>query len=263
VLARLQQALLANGELTRRLGSIEKDLGIVQLPRRLRGIERELRTMRRILDKSHINVSDHGFMAGVEVVRREGRTMLGADRLWILWQAARNVASLELPAAEVGAWSGGSSAFIARAFVTALGHEVPLEVIDTFEGHLPAQVREVDAIGPAPKDFQAPSYEDVVEFLSEFERVTVHKGDFASVAPSLRHEQYGLVHVDVNVYVPTAEALAYFGPRMAHNGVIVVDDYEAEHCPGVRAAIDEYLAEDASFQTWHPHTEQLILVKKC
>jgi hypothetical protein len=251
-----------NGELAGRVAGIEKDLDLVQLPRRLRSIEKELRTMRRILDKSYSVVGDADFRAAIDVVRREGRTMLGSDRLWILWQAARNVASLDLPAAEVGAWSGGSSAFIARAFVAATGHEVPLEVVDTFEGHLPSQISEVDALGPAPKDFRAPSYEDVVEFLSEFERVSVHKGDFAAVAADLHDQQYGLVHVDVNVYAPTAEALAYFGPRMAQNGVIVVDDYEADHCPGVRVAIDEYLAGDVSFQTWHPHTEQLILVKK-
>jgi hypothetical protein len=49
---------------------------------------------------------------------------------------------------------------------------------------------------------------------------------------------------------------------MPPGGAIVVDDYEARKCPGIKRAAEEFLAEtDAGFQAWNPLTEQLVLVK--
>ncbi len=41
---------------------------------------------------------------------------------------------------------------------------------------------------------------------------------------------------------------AFFYPRMIHGGALVFDDYESDNCPGVRLAIDEFLADKPEHQ---------------
>ena len=85
------------------------------------------------------------------------------------------------------------------AYVAQLGHEVPVEVIDTF---------------------------------------------------------------DLDLYESMIDGLRYFGPRLLPGGVIVLDDYGSPHLGGVRRAAEEYLAEGYGFQSWHPHTKQLVLLRR-
>jgi hypothetical protein len=54
------------------------------------------------------------------------RTLLGYDRLYVLWQAARNAAAVPGSVAEIGSYRGGSAHFIAKSFITFTGREVPL-----------------------------------------------------------------------------------------------------------------------------------------
>lgn len=233
-----------------KLVAIEKDLG--KLRRQLWG-EEDVRVV----------VRDAAFDVVVKTVFTHGRTMLGRDRLWILWQAVRNVAADTTAAAEVGTYRGGSAYFIAASFAALLGHEVPVEVIDTFTGHPKGKLSQYDgAYHHRPNTFTKTSYEGVSKYLSPFDRVTVHKGEFSGVAPSLPEREYGLVHLDVDLYEATLDCLRYFGQRLAPGGVIVLDDYGSPMAAGIRRASDEYLAEVGGFQSWHPHTKQLLLVKR-
>lgn len=207
-------------------------------------------------------VDDEQFLVLADEVKSHGRTMLARKRLWTLWQCVGNVAPLEGAAAEVGAYQGGSAYFIAASFAARLGGEVPLEVVDTFSGHPSDKLTDHDSpIHSDPTKFVSTSYESVVDYLSQFEQVTVHKGDFASVAPQLPDRSYRLVHVDVDLYLPTLECLRYFGPRLVRGGIVVLDDYGKPSCPGIRRAAEEYLA-GGGFQTWNPLTRQLVLVKR-
>ena len=143
-------------------------------------------------------------MALAQEVKSHGRTMLAQKRLWTLWQCVGNVADLDGCAAEVGSYRGGSAYFIAASFVARLGKEVPMEVIDTFEGHSPGKLSDRDSpIHTDGTKFLSTSYESVVEYLAGFEEVSVRKGEFSAVAPGLPERIYRLVHVDVDLYVPT------------------------------------------------------------
>jgi hypothetical protein len=230
-----------------------------QLQKDLAGLRRQLRGNEDI----HVVVEDAQFELLAKLVFGHGQTVLGRDRLWILWQAVRNTATLGGAAAEVGTYRGGSAYFIAGAFVAQLGHEVPVEVIDTFEGHPEDKLSEHDgAVHHKPKTFTQTSYEQVRDYLSAFELVTVHAGEFTVVAPNLPERNYGFVHVDVDLYEAMLDCLRYFGPRLLPGGVIVLDDYGSKHAGGVRKAAEEYLAEADGFQSWHPHTKQLVLVRR-
>jgi hypothetical protein len=180
----------------------------------------------------------------------------------MLWQCVGNVAPLEGGAAEIGTYQGGSAYFIAASFAARLGHEVPLEVIDTFAGHPPGKLSGHDSPVHADETkFAATSYESVVEYLGAFEQVTVRQGDFSTIAPELPEQRYRLVHVDVDLYVPALECLNYFGPRLVQGGIVVLDDYGKPTCPGIRRAAEEYLAA-GGFQAWNALTRQLVLVKR-
>ncbi len=229
-------------------------------------IEKEMTALRKQLAAAaprELPYDEPAFLEAAGRVKGIGRTMLGRDRLWIFWQAARNVALLEGAAAEVGTFRGGTAYFIASSLLEHAGHEVRMEVIDTFEGHPSGRISEHDSdIHREAGLFTETSYEDVAAYLSVFGLVTVHKGEFAKVKPTLADQRYRLVHVDTDLYEPTLDCLDYFGNRLVDGGVIVVDDYIGSDAGGVRPAVDRFLTATDRFDTWNPNTKQLVLVKR-
>jgi Macrocin-O-methyltransferase (TylF) len=237
-----------------------------QCPRRAEASILLLRTVSLPYDTSPAQRSllasfDNRFAEAAQQVLVDGRTLLRLDRLWILWQAVSNVRLLGLPAAEVGTYRGGSAFFIASAFGRLSRVPTPIEAIDTFKGHPNNDPSSADHPIHVAGHFSDTSFTEVCEYLARFPNLTLRRGRFAEVAPQLPHQRYGFVHVDIDLYKPTTAALKYFGPRLAVGGVIVLDDYGADKCPGVRKAADEFLRDRRDFQSWHPYTEQLVLVR--
>jgi hypothetical protein len=62
--------------------------------------------------------------------------------------------------------------------------------------------------------------------------------------------------------MPTLNCLQYFGPKLAAGGIFVVDDYDAVTCPGIKQAVQEYLAGAPYFQTWRLQVDQIVLIKQ-
>lgn len=251
-LARRLPGLRLRYETLDRLGDLQRELR--QVHKRLLMLEG-----RAAITVHSVAQQDERFLAAAAGAGR--RTKLDEDRLWVLWQAAWNTAALELPVLEAGSYRGGSAWFLARAVRERLGHELPLEAIDTFEGHPQEAIGAQDHAYHGAGRFGDASYEKVREYLSAFPLATVHKGEFSAVAPTLGHAWYGLAHLDMDLYRPTQEALAFCAPRMPAGAVIVVDDYGSPKCPGIQQAVEEFLGTEPGFQRWHPHTEQAVLVR--
>jgi O-methyltransferase len=207
------------------------------------------------------------------------RTLLDGNRLYIIFQSIKTVLrSVEeyhlhkelLPVVEVGVYRGGSSFFIASAFKELLGQEVPMYSIDTFAGH-PSLITKYDRYHTAGR-FGDTDYVDVSAYLSRFTKLTVIKADIIELLLSKGNEDslnlpYGFAHIDVDIYQPTLDCLKYFGEHLTDGGIIVVDDYEAEKCPGVKQAVSEYTSQHPEYTVARPRvgfiqTEQIILVKK-
>jgi hypothetical protein len=201
------------------------------------------------------------FFELADAVVETGRTLLGYDRLYVFWQVVQNVAKLPGVAAEIGTYQGGSAYFIAASFVGLAGAEVPFHVFDTFEGHPASAISEQDEFQTAGK-FAKTSYDDVSAYLSPFKEIRLYKGDVRTSMPGLAEASYRFVHVDTDLYGPTKACLEYFAPRMVPGGVFVLDDYASPKCPGVRAALSEFVDQTDAFQVWDLRTEQLILVKR-
>jgi O-methyltransferase len=201
------------------------------------------------------------FHALVREVREDERTLLGADRLYVLWQAALNTVALGLPSLEIGTFRGGSARFLAGALRSHAGEERELHVVDTFEGHAAADTSDFER-AHEPGRFADTSLEDVREYLSGFARLRVHRARFPEGAGDYVPAQVGLVHLDVDLYTPTAAALALLADRAVPGTVIVVDDYGAVKTPGIVKAVEEFLAAGHPFQIWDVDSEQAVLVRR-
>ncbi len=60
--------------------------------------------------------------------------------------------------------------------------------------------------------------------------------------PAVAEQAFRLVHVDVDLEVPTRESLEFFYPRAVPGALFIIDDYGFHSCPGARKATDEFLA---------------------
>ena len=67
------------------------------------------------------------------------------------------------------------------------------------------------------------------------------KGWIPSRFTEVAAHRFSFVHIDVDLYEPTRDSLAFFLPRMTAGGIIVVDDYGFATCPGATQAVDNML----------------------
>ncbi|NWF39501.1 methyltransferase [Mariprofundus sp. NF] len=78
------------------------------------------------------------------------------------------------------------------------------------------------------------------ETLQSFSNVMYYKGWIPDKFGEVKSGSFSFLHIDVDLYQPTLDALEFFYPRMASGGVIVCDDYGFGTCPGTKLAMDEY-----------------------
>lgn len=211
--------------------------------------------------RQSVRLAPPEFYALASEVREDERTLLGADRLYVLWQAARNTAPLGLPSLEVGTFRGGSARFLAAALRHFAGEEREFHAVDTFEGHDASDISPYER-AHEPGRFGEASFDDVRDYLTGFPQLCVHRARFPDAADAYLPEQVGLAHLDVDLYTPTAAALALLAERMPPGGIIVVDDFGGFKTPGILKAVEEFLASGRPFQSWDVDTEQALLVRR-
>ena len=148
------------------------------------------------------------FFALADEVVAHKRTLLGYDRLYVLWQTIRNVVDAPGDVAEIGSYRGGSAHFIAKSFITFTGHEVPIHIFDTFEGHPAGAITPNDEHHTAGQ-FGGTDFDKVRGLLAPFTQLTIHKGDVSASLPHLAESTYRLVHIDTDLYQP---CLLYTSP---------------------------------------------------
>lgn len=192
------------------------------------------------------------------------RTLLYYDRLYTLYQAFLNAKDLgdEGPhMAEIGVFRGGGSAFLASLCGEFGRDGASLVAVDTFEGHAAADLPLGSEAAHETGTFDATAYEDVRAYLSPYPFVSVVQGRVQDRTDRIARTDYGLVHLDVDLYLPMLFGLRHFGPRMLTGGIVVCDDHGFVTCPGVQKAVDEFLAESPRrFTHLNLMTGQCLLV---
>jgi O-methyltransferase len=189
-------------------------------------------------------------------------------RHMVLIDQLRTVMNLPGEIAECGCYRGLSSWTICQTLneegggFDGTGHHI----FDSFAG-LSAPVPEdsADAANPQHKRLEymmqagafACSKEKVQQHLAPFPGIAYHPGWLPASLAGQPDRTYRFIHLDVDLYDPTAGGLAYFYPRLIPGGVIMTDDYG---WPGARRAFDEFCAANSLAFTTFP-TDQAILRK--
>ncbi len=166
--------------------------------------------------------------------RIEGRTLVTPDRCFALYQWVRMAAHLPGEFAELGVYRGGTALLIAEA---AAGRT--LHLFDTFSG-MPATDGGVDVHREG--DFRDTSLAAVQRLFADRGDVLFHPGRFPETAAAVAGRRFALVHVDVDIYQSVKDALEFFYPLLVPGGWLLFDDYDWQRTPGVRKALDEFLA---------------------
>lgn len=166
---------------------------------------------------------------------RQTDMIVDPTRAYTLFQLARSANRSGGIIAEVGVYKGGTAKLIAT---TAPNCAVYL--FDTFEG-MPNATDGIDYHGVG--SFSDTTLERVQALLADCRNVHIVQGTFPDTGGVVGNERFALVHLDVDNYRSNKDALEFFYPRMECGGVIVFDDYEWEHTPGIRQSIDEFLAD--------------------
>lgn len=149
--------------------------------------------------------------------------------------------------AEAGVWRG----FSTRLMAILVAHRRPgwqgegLVLVDSFEG---LSAPRIEDASPSPDGWVVARHttnfasgEDIVrQTLSDFPNVAIHAGWIPPVLDTLAERTYCFVHLDTDLFEPTAACLAYFSSRMTPGGCIVDDDYGSDLFPGVRRAWDRF-----------------------
>lgn len=164
-----------------------------------------------------------------------------SHRHWMLAQLMRQVSDVPGDTAECGVFKGASSYLICKANQKARDLRVH-HVFDSFSGL--SEPLAIDGSFWSKGDLSCPL--DVVRSnLSEFgeNAVRFHQGWIPERFPDVGDKRFSFVHIDVDLYGPTRDSLAFFYPRMQAGGIILCDDYGFTTCPGATVAFDEYLLD--------------------
>jgi O-methyltransferase len=137
--------------------------------------------------------------------------------------------------AEVGVYSGASAKLISLL----KSNSRQLYLFDTFEGLPPAD--EQDSTTNLSQGLYECSQESVKSYIDD-DSVIIHKGIFPTdTARYIMGKEFSLVHLDMDRYRYTREALEFFAPRMVGGGIILCHDYPS--LQGIKQAVDEFCAK--------------------
>jgi hypothetical protein len=159
------------------------------------------------------------------------------DRKYTLNQLLKLVHHIDGDLAECGTYKGMSAYLMCRAHK---GSSRRIHLFDSFEG-LPTP-DEHDGTYWSRGALQT-SEDTVRETLVEFDNYVVYKGWIPERFSEVAQLRFSFVHIDVDLYRPTLASLQFFFPRMTSGGIILLDDYGFNSCPGARLAADEFFAD--------------------
>jgi len=134
--------------------------------------------------------------------------------------------------AELGVWEGVSAKVIFQT-----GPHKKLHLFDTFSG-MPFD--DIWAKGHKKGDFPA-SLEQVKSFIGESNHVFYHVGVFPETANEVAECRFSFVHLDADLYQSIYDGIKFFWPRLNPGGILLLDDFNTDNCPGNRKAVQELI----------------------
>lgn len=168
-----------------------------------------------------------------------GLKSINAGRRLMVQQLLRLTEQVDGDTAECGVYLGASS-FLICDFVERSKLAKTHHMFDSFEG----------LSAPAPQDSTHWREHDLqvdvgetARRLARFKKLNFYKGWIPDRFPDVADRRFSFLHIDVDLYEPTRDCIAFFYPRMNAGGVVICDDYGFAACAGATTAIDEYLKD--------------------
>jgi hypothetical protein len=158
---------------------------------------------------------------------------------------------------EIGVYRGGTLDLIAKR-VQEVGWKGVVRGFDTFTG-LPTPTQEdLGVKSPHAKgDFADTSITKLVELLPP--GVQLHQGRYPDDFLDL-NLKLAFVHLDVDFHDEILQSLYEIDMTMCWGGIVVVDDYNWHRTPGVKTAVDSFLAgPTVSFKLFAKAENQVAL----
>ena len=169
-------------------------------------------------------------------------TLVSDDRCYVLHQFARQCAHLPGDFAECGVYKGGTAMLSARALHDAGASDKPFHLFDTFRG-MPEEAGR-DSGGHAPGDFGDTSLPAVQSRLTDFANVRFHAGFIPGTLSEAGDRAFAFIHLDLDLYRSTLEALGFFYPRMVKGATLIGDDYGfPRYKDAAKKAVDEFFTD--------------------
>lgn len=115
-------------------------------------------------------------------------------------------------------------------------------LFDTFEGFSQEDLKQENQTDDrfSTEMFADTSLEEVKKYINGNDNLNFKPGFFPKTAIGLESEKFALVHIDADLYAPTAEALDFFYERLNEGGVIIVHDYN-HNWDGIPKAINDFM----------------------
>ena len=163
---------------------------------------------------------------------------MNTDRRWMITQLMRLVENIPGDTAECGVYKGSSSYLICRINASNTLHKKTHHMFDSFEGISNPTIED----GKHWKKGDLSTAEDVVSNnLVQLDNFRIYKGWIPNKFQEIETLRFSFVHIDVDLYQPTYDSIAFFYPRMNNDGILVCDDYGFTSCPGATKAVDQFL----------------------
>ncbi len=188
-------------------------------------------------------------------------TMTSPERVGVLVDAVRHLVRNKVEGAmvECGVWKGGSSMAVALTLKELGVEDRDIYLYDTFSGMSAPTEQDVSPFwGNASdifkkkktsadaSDWCCSSLNEVRGNLSTTrypaEKLHFVEGKVEDTTPSTVPEKIALLRLDTDWYASTKHEMEHLFPRLAENGVLIIDDYGCWE--GARKAVDEYVKEN-------------------
>jgi len=180
------------------------------------------------------------------------------DRKFALKEFAKSVSHLPGAVVECGCYVGVSAWFIANEI---RGGDFFL--FDSFEGLSSPTREDVGPVGTQQwQEGDLATSESILrENMKEFRNIHILKGWIPARFHEVSTLKFKLVHIDVDLYAPTRDSLAFFYERLVDGGIIILDDYGFENCPGAYQAANEFMASHSE-KIIHLPTGQGVIIRQ-
>jgi O-methyltransferase len=184
-----------------------------------------------------------------ELWREDQRLLTKPSELAMIHSLASAQRRIEGEYAEVGVYRGGSAKMICAA-----KDNKPLHLFDTFSG-IPSTRKSLDV------QFKSHMFDadiaTVTKRLRPYDGVRIYPGHFPITASPLKKTVFSFVHLGVDIYQSTIDALEFFYPRLATFGIILSHDYSS--AAGVRKAFDDFLKDRREILIRLPMSQCMVI----